>query len=118
VGLSTLLNPFKRRKKNDDAIDLSYHNDEPLPAMDAAHADDSDPLPSEEAVIPPPPEPAPVAEEPIIEPEPELAPVPEIKKDIIVRLPSALKPIQFSPPSPPKELGDDHLPFERRAVDR
>ncbi|HVT87991.1 MAG TPA: DNA translocase FtsK [Tepidisphaeraceae bacterium] len=45
------------------------------------------------------------------EPEKPAAVVPAapIRKDIIVRLPSAMKPRQVAPP-PPKELGEYHLP--------
>jgi S-DNA-T family DNA segregation ATPase FtsK/SpoIIIE len=49
---------------------------------------------------------------PVEEPEAaEPAPPPEIRKDIIVRLPSMMKPRQVAPPPPPpKELGEYHLP--------
>ena len=42
--------------------------------------------------------------------EPEPTPVAEIKKDIVVRLPSMMKPRNVSPPPPPKELGEYVLP--------
>ncbi|HEY7090231.1 MAG TPA: DNA translocase FtsK [Tepidisphaeraceae bacterium] len=88
-------------KRKDESIELSYDNDEPV-ATDAAHLDDSDPSPSEHAEIPIAP----------VEPAKPLAaaPAPEIKKDIIVRLPSMVKPKQIAPPPPPKELGEYHLP--------
>ncbi|HEX3358781.1 MAG TPA: DNA translocase FtsK, partial [Tepidisphaeraceae bacterium] len=42
---------------------------------------------------------------------PEPVPTPQIRKEIIVKLPSMLKPRQVSPPPPPpKELGEYHLP--------
>jgi S-DNA-T family DNA segregation ATPase FtsK/SpoIIIE len=81
-----------------DVIDLSYRDDTPAPAAaDSAHVDDADPQPSESAVIPPPEE-----QKPVMGP-------PEIRKDIIVKLPSVLKPRQIAPPAP-KELGEYHLP--------
>jgi S-DNA-T family DNA segregation ATPase FtsK/SpoIIIE len=52
-------------------------------------------------------------EEPKVEPEPipEPAPKPAAPRtDIIVRLPSMVKPRQTSPPPRPKELGEYHLP--------
>ena len=49
-------------------------------------------------------EPAPVTPEPVMSP-------PEIKRDIVVKLPSMMKPRQVSPPTPPpRELGEYHLP--------
>jgi S-DNA-T family DNA segregation ATPase FtsK/SpoIIIE len=50
--------------------------------------------------------------EPEIEPEPEAPAKPPLppRGDIIVRLPSMVKPRQTSPPPPPKELGEYHLP--------
>ena len=82
----------------DDLIDLSYQGDEPAAsAADAAHVDEADHGPSEAAVVPPPEE-----QKPIMGP-------PEIRKDIIVKLPSVLKPRQVSPPSP-RELGEYNLP--------
>ncbi|HEX5241818.1 MAG TPA: DNA translocase FtsK, partial [Tepidisphaeraceae bacterium] len=80
----------------DEEIDLSYQDDHPASA-DAAHQDDSDPAPSEAATIPP-------AEEQSPEPA-----APQIRRDIVVKLPSVLKPRQVAPP-PPKELGEYHLP--------
>ncbi len=41
---------------------------------------------------------------------PEPIPTPQVRKEIIVKLPSMLKPRQVSPPPPPKELGEYHLP--------
>jgi DNA segregation ATPase FtsK/SpoIIIE, S-DNA-T family len=96
----------------DSDIDLHYHNDDPAPAAaDAAFIDAADPGPSEAATIPPPP--APVVNSNAIDatvatvaPEP-----PKPRTDIIVKLPSMLKPRQVSPPpAPPKELGEYHLP--------
>src|SRR5581483_1890678 len=82
-------------------IELLYHNDEPTPAADAAH-DSDDPGPSEEATIP--------EITSVDEPPKEVAP-PQIRKEIVVKLPSMLKPRQVSPPPPPpKELGEYHLP--------
>ncbi len=81
-----------------DVIDLSYHNDAPAEAAgDAAHIDDADPTPSEAATIPPPEE-----------QKPTMGP-PEIRRDIIVKLPSIMKPRQVAP-LPPKELGEYTLP--------
>jgi DNA segregation ATPase FtsK/SpoIIIE, S-DNA-T family len=82
----------------DGPVDLSYQDDEPAPAAaDAAHLDDADPAPSEAATIPP-------ADEQTPAPGP-----PQIRKDIVVKLPSVLKPRQVAPP-PPKELGEYTLP--------
>jgi S-DNA-T family DNA segregation ATPase FtsK/SpoIIIE len=86
-----------------DVIDLSYQDDEPaMAAAEAAHVDDAEPGPSEAAVIPPP--------EAAKDPEPAAAALPPPPKlDIVVKLPSFMKPRQTAPP-PPKELGDYHLP--------
>ncbi len=95
-----------------DEIDLSYDNDEPAPAaVDAAFIDEADPGPSEPATIPPAEE----SPEFVVAEEGEAAPPAHqpavIRKDIIVNLPSMLKPRQVSPPPPPpKELGEYHLP--------
>ena len=79
-------------------IHLEYDNDDPAPSVaDAAFNDESDPSPSEHAVIPP------VEEQAVPKP-------PEIRKDIIVKLPSTIRPRNSSPPTPPKELGEYHLP--------
>jgi DNA segregation ATPase FtsK/SpoIIIE, S-DNA-T family len=97
------LDIFKRESKPDDRIDLKYDNDEPV-ATDSAHFDHSDPGPSAHAEIP-------IAPESGDQPPPQPVPVPQIKKDIIVRLPSMVKPKQISaPPPPPKELGEYLLP--------
>ncbi len=87
----------------DDLIDLSYENDDPNPAAEeAAFVDETDPAPSEPATIPPPEEQTVAAAD---------APAVSPKNDIVVRLPSMLKPRQVSPPPPPpKELGEYHLP--------
>ena len=89
---------YSRHEDDGDEIDLSYHGDTPAEAAaDAAHVDDADPMPSELAVIPPAEE-----QKPVMGP-------PEIRKDIIVKLPSIMKPRQIAPP-PPKELGEYTLP--------
>ncbi|MDB5332753.1 MAG: ftsK [Phycisphaerales bacterium] len=81
-----------------DVIDLSYEDDAPAhAATDAAHVGEADHGPSEAAMVP-------SAEEQ----RPAMAP-PEIRKDIVVKLPSILKPRQIAPP-PPKELGEYTLP--------
>ncbi|MDB5356550.1 MAG: ftsK [Phycisphaerales bacterium] len=81
-----------------DVIDLSYQDDEPAhAATDGAHVGDADHGPSEAAVIPSPEE-----------QKPAMSP-PEIRRDIVVKLPSILKPRQIAPP-PPKELGEYTLP--------
>jgi S-DNA-T family DNA segregation ATPase FtsK/SpoIIIE len=80
-------------KGDDDEIELSYPHDEAAQA-DGAYSDGSEPGPSEAAQIPPA--------------EPAEA---EVRKEIVVRLPSMLKPRQVSPPTaPPRELGEYHLP--------
>ncbi len=85
----------------DDDINLDFPHD--TPAADTVTAEDPHDFgPSEAATIP---EPEPEPE--IIPPEPPAAP--EIRKDIVVRLPSMQKPKQLAPP-PPKELGDYQLP--------
>jgi S-DNA-T family DNA segregation ATPase FtsK/SpoIIIE len=79
-----------------DVIDLSYQDDEPaIASAETAHLDESDPEPSEAAIIPPVEEQGP--------------PAPPPKMDIVVKLPNFIKPRQTAPP-PPKELGDYHLP--------
>src|SRR5687768_10230955 len=85
-----------------DDIELSYDHDEPVAAAsESAFVDDSHPAPSEAAVIPP------VEEQAVPKPVPEI----QIRKDIIVKLPTMMKPRQVSPPPPPpKELGEYHLP--------
>ena len=46
---------FRRQTKEtkDDEIALDYAQDEPTAAVESAHADESDPAPSEAAMIPP-----------------------------------------------------------------
>ncbi len=84
--------------EDDDEIDLSYHGDEPAPSIDdAAHIDDADPIPSESATIPP------------LEDQKPVMGAPEIRRDIIVKLPSVLKPRQTAPPVS-RELGQYTLP--------
>jgi len=91
-------------KALDQEIELTYDDDE-LPtsaaSQEEAHRDDADPAPAEAAVIPP------VEEQKVAEP---LKPEIQIKKDIVVRLPSMLKPRQVSPPPATKELGEYNLP--------
>jgi S-DNA-T family DNA segregation ATPase FtsK/SpoIIIE len=78
------------------SVDLDYPDDEPAVAIESAHVDASDPAPSEPAIVPP---------------QSEQAVPPAPRADIIVKLPNMLKPRQVSPPtSPPKELGEYHLP--------
>jgi S-DNA-T family DNA segregation ATPase FtsK/SpoIIIE len=107
--------PMKAAKKEHydadvDEIELKYENDEPAPAaVDVAHVDEMDPQPSELAIIPPPPEPQ-AAPEFDDSPAPFVEAKIEPKKDIIVRLPSMVKPRQLTPPPPPKELGEYNLP--------
>ena len=99
--------------KNDD-IDLTYHNDDPSPSADMAFTAD-DPGPSEEATIP---EDHGLASAATMDEAsdanggiPAAMSPPVIRKDIVVKLPSMLKPRQVSPPPPPpKELGEYHLP--------
>jgi len=100
---------LERAKKNakshaeDDTIDLVYPNDDLTPADDGAATFD-DPGPSEAAKFPQPME----ATDAGAASGAAMSP-PQIRKDIVVKLPSALKPRQTSPP-PPKELGEYHLP--------
>ncbi len=90
--------PVAREPQDEDLIDLSY-DDESAAADEAAHADASDPAPSEAAAN----------EETVI--TEAIAPPPAPKADIIVKLPNTLKPRQTSPPPPaPKELGEYNLP--------
>ena len=82
----------------DDDINLSYPHDDHGAATESAYVDESDSPPSEEATIPP------VEEQAVPKP-------PEVKRDIVVKLPSMLKPRQTAPPpNPPKELGEYQLP--------
>jgi DNA segregation ATPase FtsK/SpoIIIE, S-DNA-T family len=86
-----------------EEIELSYDDHDeaavvPSAARESAYVDDSDAPPSEEATVPP------VEEQAVPKP-------PEIRRDIVVKLPSMLKPRNVSPPpAPPKELGEYHLP--------
>jgi S-DNA-T family DNA segregation ATPase FtsK/SpoIIIE len=106
--------PTKAAKKEHydadvDEIELKYENDEPAPAaVDVAHVDEMDPQPSELAIIPPPP-PERAAAAVDDSPAPFVEAKIEPKKDIIVRLPSMIKPRQLTAP-PPKELGEYNLP--------
>ena len=88
---------------DEPVIDLSYPNDDPTPiAVDTAH--DDDPGPSEPAVIP-------ARSDARGEGSPPAtgSPATEPKREIVVKLPQALKPRQTAPP-PPKELGEYTLP--------
>jgi DNA segregation ATPase FtsK/SpoIIIE, S-DNA-T family len=87
-------NPKKQEPVED--IELNYPADD-AHASDGAYAADDDAPPSEAATIPPPDEQA--------VPKP-----PEIRRDIVVKLPNMLKPRQTAPPPQPKELGEYHLP--------
>jgi S-DNA-T family DNA segregation ATPase FtsK/SpoIIIE len=79
-------------------IDLSYPHDEHSgAAVESAFVDDSDSPPSEEATIP-------SLEEQAV-PKP-----PEVRREIVVKLPSMMKPRQTAPLPQPKELGEYHLP--------
>ena len=81
-----------------EEIELSYPHDEAVPAArESAYVDDDDSPPSEEATIPP------VEEQGVPKP-------PEVRRDIIVKLPNMMKPRQTAPPPPPMELGEYHLP--------
>jgi DNA segregation ATPase FtsK/SpoIIIE, S-DNA-T family len=84
-------------KEAHEEIELDYAQDQH--ASDAAYLDDSEAPPSEAATIPA------TAEEQAVPPPP-----PPPKRDIVVKLPSMLKPRQTAPPMPPKELGDYQLP--------
>jgi S-DNA-T family DNA segregation ATPase FtsK/SpoIIIE len=124
---SVLLKFLKAKIKNDDKVELSYENDEPAPAVAApAHVDSADPGPAAPAVVPAAVKPAEAA---FVDPVPAMAdasiedaappaaeavaPVepPKVRSEIIVKLPSMVKPRQVSPPTaPPRELGEYHLP--------
>jgi S-DNA-T family DNA segregation ATPase FtsK/SpoIIIE len=108
---------------HDSDVEISYHNDEPAPASEEAFQDDADPAPAEAAVVPPPEERAvaqPVAEEAfggVVTAEdaggteaPTPPAPPQIRRDIIVKLPNMLKPRQTAPVPIQKELGEYHLP--------
>jgi S-DNA-T family DNA segregation ATPase FtsK/SpoIIIE len=89
-----------------EEIELRYEQDDA--AADAAFVDSADPAPSALATIPPPAPPAPAIPEAIA--EPAMSP-PEIRRDIVVKLPHMLKPRNVSPAAAqPKELGEYHLP--------
>jgi S-DNA-T family DNA segregation ATPase FtsK/SpoIIIE len=83
----------------DEEIHLDYDNDDPAPAVAGTNfVHEEDAPPSEAAIIPPPAE--------------QAVPVPEARQrpEIVVKLPSMLKPRNVSPPPPPKELGEYTLP--------
>jgi len=123
---SSILLKFLKKTKNNDAVELTYDNDEPAVATAApAHVDPADPAPAPAATIPEKPpapqfvDPVPVTPEASIEDAapavvaPVVAPVdpPVVRNEIIVKLPSMTKPRQVSPPTPPpRELGEYHLP--------
>ncbi len=90
---------LKRDKKPViEEIELSYDHDEPdAAASEAGFVGEDDAPPSEAATIPDPAEQA-IPAPPVVRPE------------IVVKLPSMLKPRQTAPPPPPKELGEYHLP--------
>jgi DNA segregation ATPase FtsK/SpoIIIE, S-DNA-T family len=106
--------PVRLEIPHDEEIELRYEQDDAV--ADTAFVDSADPAPSAEAVIPPSP---PTAAELVIAPataaaeapaEPVMSP-PEIRRDIVVKLPHMLKPRNVSPvASQPKELGEYHLP--------
>jgi S-DNA-T family DNA segregation ATPase FtsK/SpoIIIE len=127
---SILLKFLKPKNKPDDAVDLTYENDEPAEAVAVpAHVDAADPGPAAPAVVPVAPkqpeahfvDPVPLMPEASIEDAPPseavILPVdaevepPKVRNEIIVKLPSMVKPRQVSPPTaPPRELGEYHLP--------
>lgn len=78
-------------------VDLTYEHDELVAADEAAFIDAADPSPSEAATIPP-------LDQQAVEVPPPVRP------EIVVKLPSTLKPRQVAPTPPPKELGEYHLP--------
>jgi S-DNA-T family DNA segregation ATPase FtsK/SpoIIIE len=131
---SVLLKFLKKTQKPTDDVELTYENDEPAQAAAVPAHLENDPGPAAPAVIPPP---APVVVEQLkdqpaigfndpmpVTPEPsihdaipvvaEVAPVVESAKprtDIIVKMASSLRPRQATPaPTPPRELGEYHLP--------
>jgi S-DNA-T family DNA segregation ATPase FtsK/SpoIIIE len=125
---SILLKFLKNKPKPSDEVELTYENDEP--AVGAGAHMEADPGPAEAAVVPPPEVPVPAAANGFVDPVPasrdasihdvsgvptvdEAPPVEALKarSEIIVKMPSMLKPRQASPPTPPpRELGEYHLP--------
>jgi S-DNA-T family DNA segregation ATPase FtsK/SpoIIIE len=138
---SVLLKFLKGKLKGEPEVELTYHNDEPAPAI-PAHAD-ADHGPAAPAVVPPVAPPiAPVVPVVKVTPMPAEPPAesqfvdpaagvkdasiedaipaaaaasavepPKVRSEIIVKLPSMVKPRQVSPPTPPpRELGEYHLP--------
>ena len=135
---SVLLKFLKGKLKPESDVELTYHNDEPAPATALITHMDTDHGPAVAAKVPViapaeilevnPTSPdkgfvdpaaamadasitdiAPVPAAPIIESEP-IEP-PKVRNEIIVKLPSMVKPRQISPPTPPpRELGEYHLP--------
>jgi S-DNA-T family DNA segregation ATPase FtsK/SpoIIIE len=105
---------------------------------DTAFQDEADPGPSAAATVPPPEQqvvtrPAPIitsGRQPVAPPaasvvqradtapanpgrdadEPAEIDAPEALQNVVVKLPNQIKPRQSSPPPPPKELGEYHLP--------
>jgi S-DNA-T family DNA segregation ATPase FtsK/SpoIIIE len=122
---SVLLKFLKSKIKSSDAVELTYENDEPAAAAAApAHVDSTDPGPAAPAVVPTPipvqaadpvfVDPVPVMPDASIEdavPPATVIEPPKVRNEIIVKLPSMVKPRQVSPPTaPPRELGEYHLP--------
>jgi S-DNA-T family DNA segregation ATPase FtsK/SpoIIIE len=88
--------------ETNDLLDLSYPEEKPARGVAENNADnEEEPEESEDQVI------AMASEEPLAEPVAATPPPPKL--DIVVKLPSFMKPRQTAPP-PPKELGDYHLP--------
>jgi S-DNA-T family DNA segregation ATPase FtsK/SpoIIIE len=134
---SVLLKFLKGKLKSEPEVELTYHNDEPAPAAAVPAHVEADPGPAAPAVVPvkvtapdpvvvPPVEPtethfvdpaARIKEASIEDAIPaaavahaEIEP-PKVRNEIIVKLPSSVKPRQVSPPTPPpRELGEYHLP--------
>ena len=85
-----------------DILDLSYPEETPaVPVAQTARIDKTGTGVEEDEVA--------VEPEVAATPEPVVAAPPPPKLDIVVKLPSFMKPRQTAPP-PPKELGDYHLP--------
>ncbi len=116
VAESSIPKKKSRIKDIDSEIELSYDHDEPA-AMDQVFADASDPAPSAAAASY---EPGPLGEASIHDVSSDAANVsaplgagiapPEIRKEILVKLPNSIKPRQTAPVPIPKELGEYHLP--------
>jgi len=116
---SVLLKFLKGKLKSEPDVELTYHNDEPAAAAAVAAHVDADPGPAAAAVVPISPanslfvDPVQEVREATVEDGLAAAPVepPKVRSEIIVKLPSMVKPRQISPPTPPpRELGEYHLP--------